>query len=866
MVLANLESAGFAGEIYAVNPRHARIGERRSYPSVSDLPESADLAVVCTPADTVPGIVDECGAAGIRGMVVLSAGFQEAGPEGEERQRRLLEAASRYDGLRIVGPNCLGVISPHACLNASFAAGSPPAGHVAFISQSGALCASVLDWATQQQVGFSHFVSVGNMVDVGLADLIDYFALDEQTHSIILYVESIAEAREFMSAARAFARRKPIVAYKAGRFAASAQAAASHTGAMAGVDAVYQAAFARAGIVRVFEADDMFDCAELLARHPAPKGPRLAILTNAGGPGIMATDALIERNGVLAALDPGSLERLNTLLPSSWSRGNPVDVLGDASPDRIAGALEVVLADRGVDAAIVLLTPQAMTDPTASADLVAKVASHSTKPVLASWMGGSAIEEGVSRLNAAGIPTYSSPEKAVRAFMYLVSYGRNREILYETPRDIPIEFALDRNRLRGVFDTILGEHRDLLTENTSKALLDAYGIPVSKPHVARSADDAVQLARRIGYPVALKVHSPQISHKSDVGGVALNLANDREVERAFERIVQEARQKRPDADVEGVTVQQMVQTAGGYELIVGAKRDPVFGPVVLVGAGGFSAELLQDHAMELPPLNERLCRRMLQSLRSWPLLNGYRSRPPVNIDRLVDVLMRLSYLIADYPEIVELDVNPLLVTPSEVVALDARIALDHEAFLNPVRPYSHLAIRPYPEEWVRKVSLKNGEPLLLRPIKPEDEPLWHELLESCSRESIYFRFRYTFKEITHEMATRYCFIDYDREIAIVAEVVENGRRRLIGVGRLVADADHREAEYAVLVGDQWHGLGLGSILTDYCLEICRAWSIGRIVAETAPDNQRMLAVFQKRQFELDYTSLPDAVLVHKDLG
>lgn len=865
-VLQNLGEAGFEGEVYPVNPNYEEVGTRKCYAKVADIGEPIDLAVVCTPASTVCGIVQECGEAGIEGLVILSAGFRETGEAGAQLEQQLMQVVSQYEGMRVIGPNCLGIMAPHSKLNASFANATPAPGQVAFISQSGALCTAVLDWALQENVGFSNFVSVGNMMDVTIGDLIDYFACDSHTESIILYVESVTESREFMSAARAFARNKPIIAYKAGRFAKSAEAAASHTGAMAGVDTVYEAAFNRAGIVRIFEMTDMFDCAELLARQKTPKGPRLAIVTNAGGPGVMATDALLDRKGVLAELAPETLNKLNEALPAAWSHRNPVDVLGDASPERLAAALEVVQHDPGVDAVLVVFAPQAVSEPTRAAEAVIQAAKKSSKPILTSWMGGQSMVEAIELFNSAGIPTYNAPEQAIRAFMYLVSYARTREVLYETPRDIPVEFPLDRGKLRAVFDTILSEGHDTLTESTSKALLDAYEIPVTKTFVARSPDDAVQLAQRVGYPVVLKVLSPQITHKTDVGGVELGLANEAEVCAAFDRIVTRAKEKRPDSVVEGVTVQHMVSSPVGRELIVGARRDAVFGTVLLVGAGGTAAELFQDRALELPPLSESLARRMLESLRSWPLLQGYRGRPPLNIDRLIEVLMRLSYLVADYPEIKELDVNPLLVTPDDVIALDARIILDHELLLRPPRPFSHLAIQPYPEEYTKQARLEDGTRVVLRAIKPEDEPMWHEMLAGCSKESIWFRFRYLFKQTTHEMATRFCFIDYDREIAIVAELEEDGKRKLLGVGRLVADADHTNAEYAVLVADAYQGRGLGSLLTDYCLEICKDWGINTVVAETAPQNHRMLSIFEHRGFKLDHKTAKDVVLGRKELS
>ena len=864
-VLRNLVGSGFRGVVYPVNPKRESVQGIHAYPDVSGLPHPPDLAVICTRASTVPGLVRSLGEAGTRGLVIISAGFREAGEEGRKLERQILQEQEKFEGMRILGPNCLGIIVPGLHLNASFAASAPKEGHIGFISQSGALCTSVLDWALEEGIGFSYFVSVGNMLDVSVSDLMDYFGSATETQSIILYIESISEAREFMSAARAFARTKPIVAYKAGRFTESAQAAASHTGAMAGVDAVYEAAFQRAGIVRIFEVDDMFDCAELLARQQPPKGDRLAIVTNAGGPGVMTTDTLIARDGHLATLSEETIKKLNEVLPPFWSHANPVDVLGDAPPDRYAKALEIVLKDKNVDSVLVILTPQAMTDPTATARVVSQVAAAAHKPVLAAWMGGRMVSEGIQVFNEAGIPSYTTPEKAVRAFMHLVSYARNLEILNETPRDLPMAFQLDRQRLRAIFDTILTEGGEILSENVSKAFLEAYDIPVTKPQLARSPEEAVRLAQQIGYPVVLKIHSPQITHKTDVGGVVLNLAGDEAVRTAYGEIVQRAAEKRPDAHVTGVTVQRNVTKGNGVELIIGTKKDPVFGAVIMVGMGGVAAEVFRDRALALPPLNESLARRALESLKSWPLLQGYRGKPGVNIDRLIEILMRFSYLVADYPEIKELDVNPILVTPDDVVALDARVIIDREIMVHGVRPFAHLAIRPYPEEFVTERTLKDGTPLALRPIKPEDEPLWHDLVASCSTETIRFRFNYLFKQTTHEMASRYCFIDYDRELAIVAEVEEEGQRKLIGLGRLVADVNHEAAEYAVIVVDRWQGHGLGGVLTDYCLDVAKRWGVKRLVAETVKNNVPALALFRKRGFEINDQEEADVVLVSKEV-
>lgn len=865
-VLKNLIGSGFRGVVYPVNPKRESVQGIQAYKDVASLPHTPDLAVICTPARTVPELTHQLGEVGTRGIVIISAGFREIGEEGKKLEAQILEEQNRYPGMRIVGPNCLGIIVPGICLNASFAAATPPRGHIGFISQSGALCTSVLDWAIDQGIGFSYFVSVGNMLDVTIADLIDYFGSQTDTQSIILYIESISEAREFMSAARAFARTKPIVAYKAGRFAESAAAAASHTGAMAGVDAVYEAAFQRAGIERIFQIEDMFDCAELLARQQLPKGERVAIVTNAGGPGVMTTDALIALGGQLADIADESVQKLNEFLPPFWSHNNPVDVLGDAPPERYAKALEVVAEDPNVDAVFVILTPQAMTDPTGTAIAVAEAAKKHNKPVLAAWMGGHTVEKGMQILSENNVPCYTTPEKAVRAFMHLVSYARNLTLLHETPRDIPVAFSFDRQRLRGVFESLLTEGAEILTESVSKAFLEAYGIPITKPFLARTAAQAAEVAKRIGFPVVMKIHSPQITHKTDVGGVMLNLATEQAVREAFEKLVRRAQEKRPDAQILGCTVQQMVSYPNSFELIIGTKRDPVFGAVILVGMGGVAAEVFQDRALALPPLNETLARRALESLKSWPLLRGYRGRPGVNIDKLIEVLMRFSYLVADYPEIKELDVNPLLATPEDVIALDARVIVDREMLAHAVRPYAHLAIRPYPEEFVTERTLKDGTPVILRPIKPEDEPLWHDLLASCSTQSIWFRFSYLFKQTTHEMATRYCFIDYDREMGIVAEVEEDGQRKLIGVGRLVADANHEVGEYAVIVVDRWHGHGLGGLLTDYCLEVAKRWGLKKVVAETSKDNARMLATFRNRGFDFNEKADQDVVLVSKTLA
>lgn len=864
-ILTNLVGGGFGGVVYPINPTSEAVMGIPCFPSVKSLPKTPDLGIICAAAREVPGLVRECGEAGIMGIIIVSAGFKEAGPEGEALEDKIRAIRKSFDGMRIIGPNCLGVISASQQLNASFAPAMPKKGNIAFISQSGALGASVLDWALEEKIGFSYFVSIGNTVDVDFGDLIDYFGEDEDTKSIILYIESISRARSFMTAARAFARTKPIIAYKAGRFPESARVAASHTGALAGEDAVYDAAFQRVGMARVFDFGEIFDVAELLGRHKVPKGARLGIITNAGGPGVMASDALIAAGGVLARLSEATMARLNDSLPAMWSHGNPVDVLGDAKSKLVAKAVQALLQDDGVDAVLVIITPQAMTNATAIAKEISLLSHEAGKPILAAWLGGGAMREGIRVLDDAGIPTYSTPEQAVRAFMTLVSYARNLEILYETPKDISVEFPMDRAEIRSKFAAVLGREAGTLAEDTSKRLLEAYGIPTTVPRRAATAEEAVRLAGEIGYPVVLKVLSPDITHKSDVGGVALDLDDAGMVRGAFGRMMTSVAAKKPAARIEGVTVQKMVSAKDAVEMILGIKKDPIFGTVIMAGAGGTMAELFADRALGFPPLNERLARLMLESLKIRPLLEGYRGRPAANVAKLIEVLVRLSYLAADFPEILELDVNPLLITPREAIALDARVIAGGEAG-TPAHPYAHLALRPYPEKFVRKVGFKDGAEVTLRPIKPEDEPLWMDLLAGCSRETIYFRFRHFFFWQSHEVATRYCYIDYDREMAIVAETGQGDARRIIGVGRLIADPDRREAEYAILVTDAWQDQGLGGVITDFCLEIASEWGVRKVTAVTTTDNPRMIAVFRKRGFEI--TADPDGkvVEVSKDLS
>ncbi|MDZ7741981.1 MAG: bifunctional acetate--CoA ligase family protein/GNAT family N-acetyltransferase [Bacteroidota bacterium] len=864
ITLSNLVGGGFNGVVYPVNPKHEAVLGIQCYPNVKSLPKTPDLAVITTGARQVPQLIRECGEAGINGIIIMSAGFKETGPEGKQLEEQVKQEKDEFPDMRVIGPNCLGVIVPSANMNISFAASMPKSGHVAFISQSGALCTSVLDWALEENIGFSYFVSIGNSMDVNFGDLLDYFGQDPNTKSIVLYVESISEARSFMTAARAFARKKPIIVYKAGRFPESAKAAASHTGAMASGDAIYNAVFRRAGLARVFDIGDIFDFTDLVGRKRIPKGSRLAIVTNAGGPGVMATDALISLDGQLCQLSDETMQRLNEMLPPYWSHGNPVDVLGDATPERLTEATKIVIEDKGVDAVLVILTPQAMTEPTQTAIEISKLSENTTKPIMAAWLGGKSMREGINVFNNSGIAVYETPEQAIRAFMTLVVYAKNLEALFETPEDIPLSFHYDRKEVRSRFLKEIFPKEKILSEDHSKELLKGYGIKSTQPELADSEDKAVSLAEKIGFPVVMKIESPDITHKSDVGGVALNIENADMIRAQYKSMMAHVKKEAPKAKVRGVTLQPMIDTRDAVELIMGIKKDPVFGTVLLVGMGGTQAEIFQDTALGFPPLNERLAHRMLKSLKIYPLLRGYRGSDRKNIEKIIEVMIRMSYMAADYPEIEELDINPIIVTKSDSIALDARIVIDQDLLGKDLPEYSHLLIHPYPEKLVKESKLTDGTKILLRPIKPEDEPKWLDLLGSCSKESIYSRFRYNFHYDSHEIATQFCFIDYAREIAIVAEVTENGKDRLAGVGRLIADPDHETVEYAVLITDRWQHRDLGTILTEYCLEIARSWNLKKIVAQTTTDNKPMINVFKKLGFKVHFNT-DGSVEVEKSL-
>ncbi len=846
---------GFGEKVFPVNIRRQEVMGIKAYPTVSEIPQSIDLAIIATPAKTVPDIVEECGKKGIKGIIIISAGFKEIGSEGLALEKELIELKRKYN-LRIIGPNCFGIIRPSIQLNATFAEAMPKTGNIAFISQSGALGSAIIDWALGQNLGFSNFVSVGSMIDVDFGDLIDYFGTDPQTRSIILYIEGISDARKFMSAARHFAKTKPIIVVKAGKFSESAQAAASHTGSLTGSDLVYDAAFKRAGIVRIEEISDLFNASETLGMQPLPEGPRLAIITNAGGPGVMAADALLQKGGKLAHLSETTMKELDKILPPFWSQGNPIDILGDADAQRYREAMSICLADKNVDGILLIYTPQAI----AAAETIAQnivsacdARGGCEKTILTSFMGGNKVEKANQIFTENGYPTYWTPEHAVKTYLYMYQYKRNLELLYETPEELPIESAPPKRPVLIILRNAAKQKREILTEVEAKQLLEFYNIPVVKTRIAKSVDEAAAAAATIGYPVVLKIYSPDITHKSDAGGVKLNLNDDNEVRNAYNLIIEAAKAYKPTAKIQGVTVQEMIEPPG-TEVILGAKRDPLFGPVILFGMGGVGVEFFQDVSLGFPPLNQTLARRIMEDTRVYEVLvKGHRRTPPANLKLLEELIVRFSQMIVDFPEIKEMDINPLLVDDKQAIALDARIVIDLSRIEKKGDTPQELVISPYPKRYEQIWRIRDGRMVLFRPIKPEDEPLWLEMFQNFSEESIRYRFFEIIKDTPHEVRIRYTNIDYDREIAIVPILHEKGKDRILGVVRLIEEPDGKRGEIAFIIADPWQGLGLGSKLLDYMVEIAIDRGLEEIYGVMLPDNYRAHKLMEKMGFTLERT-------------
>ena len=851
--LLNLINSAFPGKVYPVNPRLSEVLGRPAYARIGEVPEPVDLAVIVTPARTVPGVVDECIAAGAKGAVVISAGFREQGAEGKALERQIAEQLSR-DRLRVIGPNCLGVMNPRIGLNATFAQTMALPGSVAFLSQSGALLTAILDWSLQEQVGFSAFVSTGSMLDVGWGDLIDYFGDDPNTQSILMYMESVDDARSFLSAARAVAMSKPIIVIKAGRTEAASKAASSHTGALTGSDEVFDAVLRRCGVLRVESISDVFYMAEVLSKQPRPRGPKLVIVTNAGGPAVLATDALIAEGGQVATLSDASRHALDELLPPFWSHGNPIDVLGDADPEHYARAIEIAIKDPGSDGLLAVLAPQGMTDPQAVAQRLAPYAKGFDKPLLASWMGGRYIESGESVLNRSGIPTFSYPDTAARVFVNMWHYTYHLRGLYETPviADDPSVAGERVRQANQILNSVLAEGRTLLTEVESKQVLSLYDIPAVRTKAVSSAQEAVEAARVIGFPVVLKLHSRKVTHKTDVGGVKLNLLTPQAVQKAYGEIESGVSSQLGADSFLGVTVQPMVRH-DGYELILGSSVDSQFGPVILFGSGGQLVEVYRDRALALPPLNTTLAQRMMEQTKVYGALRGVRGRKPIDLNALEGVLVRFSYVPIELPRIKEIDINPLLASTEGLTALDARIVLFDAETADSALPRP--AIRPYPTQYVSKWTMKGGREVLIRPIRPEDEPLMRSFHQSLSEQTIYLRYFHMEAlgaRVAHERLIRKCFIDYDREMALVAEAVDlkTERSELLGVGRLKRQRDPQEGEIAVLVADRFQNLGLGTELLRRLIEFARAEGYRRIVAHILAENANMRKLAERFHFEI----------------
>jgi len=851
-VLWSLVSSPFGGTVYPVSSKRSSVLGIKAYSKIGEIPEAVDLAVIVTPAPTVPGVISECVQAGVRGAVVISAGFKEHGAAGKELERQILERI-QGTGLRLVGPNCLGVMNPISGLNATFASNIARAGNVGFISQSGALCTAILDWAQKEMVGFSAFVSVGSMLDVGWGDLIDYLGNDPRTQSIVMYMESVGDARSFLSAAREVSLNKPIIVIKAGRTEAAAQAAASHTGSLTGSDEILEAAFRRCGVLRVNTIADLFYMAEVLSKQPRPKGPRLAIVTNAGGPGVLAADGLLSNGGELAQLSSDSMEELNKILPPHWSHNNPIDVLGDALPDRFAKALDIAARDPNSDGLLVITCPQGMSEPTLTAEAL-KIYAHGTgKPVLASWMGGSGVAAGTDILNRAGIPTFQFPDTAARVFCSMWRYSYVLKGLYETPVLGADTAAPDRAQAAAVVQRVREAGRTLLTEVESKRILAAYGLPIVPTEVALTEDEAVSQAMAIGYPVVVKLLSETITHKTDVNGVQLNLRDDEGVRRAWRGIRQSVHEKANDSDFLGVSVQPMVDLEG-YELIVGSSVDAQFGPVILFGAGGQLVEVFRDRSLSLPPLNTTLARRVMEQTKVLAALQGVRGRKAIDLAALEQFLVRFSQLVVEQRWIREIDINPVLASPERIVALDARIVLyGSEVREEDVPPP---AIRPYPIQYVQLWKMKNGNPVTVRPIRPEDEPLLVRLHQALSERTVYLRYFQPLKlsqRTAHERLTRICFIDYDREMVLAVEQKKkDGSPEIIAIGRLSKlHGPGRDAELAVLVDDRYQGLGLGTELYRRLIAIAREEKLERVLSTILAENREMRAICQKLGFKME---------------
>lgn len=858
VLVRNMLDAKFKGKLFAVNPKHEKIFDIPSFPRVEDIPHRVELAIIATRAGTVPGIIESCGRAGVKAAVVLSAGFSEIGPNGAALERKVLENARRYK-VRLIGPNCLGIMRPNIGLNATFALGGANPGSIGFISQSGALCSAILDWARPNNVGFSSVVSLGGSTDVDFGEILDYLVADPRTENIFLYIEGIRNARSFMSALRAAARLKPVLLIKVGRHPEGSKAALSHTGALVGSDDVFDAALRRAGVVRLYNVGQLFAATQALFSHFHPYGNRFAVITNGGGPGVMAADRCADLGIPLAQMDQKTIDAMNDFLPRTWSHINPIDIVGDADAERYRKTLSVCLADDNVDGALVIFCPQAMTHPEDAAQAVIDVAREFDKPVVTCWMGEEHVREARQLFKNAGISTFRTPEPAVEMFYHISAYYRNQKLLMQTPEPLIQETPPHVESARLVMETALAEGRRVLNEMESKALLAAFRIPIASTVVARSPTEAMVLAEEIGLPVVMKIDSPNITHKSDSGGVRLNLNNLQSVRSAFQEILDEVRKNRPDAAVNGVAIEPMVVKPNGRELMVGVMRDEVFGPTLIFGEGGTRMEAHRDRAVALPPLNGYLVADMIRSTRVSKVLGPFRGMPAINMEDLENVLLRVSEMICELPWIHEMDINPLIVDEHGAVAVDARIVVDEVA--PAAGRYDHMAIHPYPSHLITTWQTNDGRKVVIRPIRPEDAGMEQEFVRNLSPESRYFRFMNTLRELTSSMTVRLTQIDYDREMALLAAHEEDGQEVEVGVCRYATNPDGESCEFAIVVADSWAGTGLARKLMNLLIETARNRGLKHMYGDFLASNERMLRFVSSLGFILT-TSVDDNSIKH----
>jgi len=848
IVFQNMLESGYTGGLFPINPTHAEIQGKKAYASIFEVGEQVELVVIATPPQTVPDIIEDCGKHGVKSAIIITAGFGEVGAAGQALEKAVVDNARRY-GIRLIGPNCLGVMRPSIGFNATFNKGSANAGNLAIISQSGALCTAILDWAQTNDVGFSSVVSLGSSADVDFGEILDYLVSDRETHSILLYIEGIRDARRFMSSLRAAARVKPVIIVKVGRHAAGSKAAMSHTASLVGSDDAFEAAVRRAGVVRVQTITQLFSAAKALSCGFHPAGNRLAIVTNGGGPGVMATDRASDLGLEMATLSDETIARLNEVLPSNWSHGNPVDVIGDAQSDRYLHAVEACLLDANVDGVLTILTPQAMTKPLEAAQVIIDLSNRYKKPLLTCWMGESQVSESRKAFAAAHKPNFRTPEPAVEVFSYLSAYHQNQKLLKQMPSPLSHHIEPDVEGARMIIEGALLERRKVLSEMESKALLSAFHIPVAQTMIAHSPNEALLIAQQLGYPVAMKVNSHNISHKSDAGGVMLNLANAQSVRAAYQEICDNIKLNRPDAVMDGVSIQPMIVKKNGRELMVGVTNDPVFGPVITFGAGGTMVEVMGDRSVTLPPLNTFLVKDLIAGTRISKLLCAFRHLPAVDLDALESVLLRVSEMVCELPTLMEMDINPLIVDEHGVLAADARVVV---AYRQPTADrYSHMAIYPYPTHLVSNWQLADGTNITIRPIRAEDAELSQAFVRNLSQETRYFRFMNSVQELSEAMLVKFTQIDYSREMALIAVTHEHGVEIELGVARFAINPDAESCEFAIVLSDEMHGKGLGQKLMNVLFDAARSKGLRVMEGEVLKNNENMLKLMTRLEFSIE---------------